>query len=223
MYGWNWLVRIHNRSHQSTCHAAPNSFPALLCMIYTVNTLRPIQNGRYFADDIFKCIFLNENAWISLKISLKFVPKVRIYNIPALVQIMAWCRPGDKPLSEPMMVSLLTHICVTRPQWVNDTISYNMTNWLKRFVLNSLFLHCDIYCLQPSNSYTYLGQIMVAELLVIYVLLTFRKKISNKMVFLISHMLSYRKFDRFYGKCNLSLWKNWKCHMNKCELIWNQT
>ena len=24
---------------------------------------------------------------------------------------MAWRRPGDKPLSEPMMVSLLTHIC----------------------------------------------------------------------------------------------------------------
>ena len=32
---------------------------------------------------------------------------------------MAWRRPGDKPLSEPMMLSLLTHICVTRPQWVN--------------------------------------------------------------------------------------------------------
>ena len=32
---------------------------------------------------------------------------------------MAWRRPGDKPLSEPMMASLLTHICVTRPQWVN--------------------------------------------------------------------------------------------------------
>ena len=32
---------------------------------------------------------------------------------------MAWRRSGDKPLSEPMMVSLLTHICVTRPQWVN--------------------------------------------------------------------------------------------------------
>ena len=48
-----------------------------------------------------------------------FVPKVRINNIPALVQIMAWRRPGDKSLSEPMMVSLLMHICVTRPQWVN--------------------------------------------------------------------------------------------------------
>ena len=41
--------------------------------------------------------------WISLTISLKFVPKVHINNIPALVQIMAWCRTGDKPLSEPMM------------------------------------------------------------------------------------------------------------------------
>ena len=72
-----------------------------------VNTLRPRQNGCHFADDIFKCIFLNENAWISLKISLKFVPKVQINNIPALVQIMAWRRPSDKRLSEPMVVSLL--------------------------------------------------------------------------------------------------------------------
>ena len=44
-----------------------------------------------------------------------------INNIPALAQIMAWRRPGDKPLSEPMMVRLLTHLCVTRPQWVNNT------------------------------------------------------------------------------------------------------
>ena len=82
------------------------------------NTLRPRHNGRHFADDILKCIFFNEDVWISIKISLKFVPKGPINYIPALVQIMAWRRPGDKPLSEPMMVSLLTHICVTRPQWV---------------------------------------------------------------------------------------------------------
>ena len=84
-----------------------------------LNTLRPRQNGRPYPDDIFKRIFFNQNVWISIKISLKFVPEVRINNIPALIQIMAWCRPGDKPLSEPMMISLLTHICVTRPQWVN--------------------------------------------------------------------------------------------------------
>ena len=83
-----------------------------------VNSLRLRPNRRHFADDIFKCILENENGWISPRISLKFVPKVRINNIPALVEIMAWRRPGDKPLSGPMMVSLLTHICVIRPQWV---------------------------------------------------------------------------------------------------------
>ena len=60
--------------------------------------------------------FMNKNVRISIKISLVFVPKGPINNIPALVKIMAWRRSGDKPLSEPMMVSLLTHICVTRPQ-----------------------------------------------------------------------------------------------------------
>ena len=88
------------------------------CLPSCFNTLRPRQNRRYFADDIFKFIFLNENAWIALKSSLRFLLKVWIKNIPELVQMMAWRRPGDKPLSEPMMVSLLTYICVTRPQWV---------------------------------------------------------------------------------------------------------
>ena len=76
-------------------------------------------NGRHFADAIFKCIVLNENVRIPIKISLKFVPKGPTNNIPVMVQIMAWRRSGDKPLSEPMMVSLPTHICVARPQRVN--------------------------------------------------------------------------------------------------------
>ena len=88
---------------------------------YWFNTLRPRQHGRHFADDTFKRIFLNENVIISIKISLKFVPDGPINNIPALVQIMAWRRLGDKPLSEPTMVLLLTDICVTRPQWVKST------------------------------------------------------------------------------------------------------
>ena len=92
------------------------------------NTLKPRQNGRHFADDIFKCIFLNENVWILLKISLKFVPKVPINKIPTLVQILAWRRPGDKPLSEPMLVILLTHICVTWPQWVKHS-DYVVIQW----------------------------------------------------------------------------------------------
>ena len=49
------------------------------------NTLRTKQNGRDFADDIFTCIFLNENIWISIKISLMLIPEGSIDNISALV------------------------------------------------------------------------------------------------------------------------------------------
>ena len=81
----------------------------------------------------FQMKFLKWKYLIPIKISLKFVPKFRINNIPALVQTRAWCRSGDKPLSEPIMFSLLTHICVTRSQWVNarfTPISWGTWDWL---------------------------------------------------------------------------------------------
>ena len=53
------------------------------------NTSRPRQDGRHFTDDIFKCIFFNENGCILIKFSLKYVHKGSIDNDPALVQIMA--------------------------------------------------------------------------------------------------------------------------------------
>ena len=59
------------------------------------------------ADDIFKCIFLNENVRISIKISLKFVPKGPIGNKSALVQVMAWRWTGDKPLPAPMLTQFI--------------------------------------------------------------------------------------------------------------------
>ena len=47
-----------------------------------ISTLRPRENSRHFPDDIFKWIFLNENIWISIEISLKFVVKgeIKIYQ-----------------------------------------------------------------------------------------------------------------------------------------------
>ena len=107
-----------------------------------VDTLRLRQNGCHFADDTFKCIFLNKNMWISTKISVKFVPEGPINNIPAVVQIMAWRLPGDKPLSEPMRVRLPTHICVTRPQWVNKNVNnFNgIYYFITRFILLLSFL-----------------------------------------------------------------------------------
>ena len=103
-----------NQEIQIHFHGLENKFKTT-----RLTTLRPRRNGQHFADDIFKHIFFNENVWISIKILLKFVLKGPINNIPALVQIMAWRYPGNKPLSEPMLVGLLTHTCVTRPQWVN--------------------------------------------------------------------------------------------------------
>ena len=75
-------------------------------------------NSTPFRNDIFKCIFSKKNALISLKLPLKVIPNVRIDNIAALVQIITERRPSDKALSESMVVSLLTHICGTRLQWV---------------------------------------------------------------------------------------------------------
>ena len=58
-----------------------------------INSLRPRLNRRPFADDIFKCIFLNENEWISPRISLKCVPKVRINNTSRR-QAIIWTSDG---------------------------------------------------------------------------------------------------------------------------------
>ena len=105
-------------------------FGTLVSMWWTfegINTMRLRQHGHHIPDDILKQIFINENIWISIEISLKFVPMYPINNIPALVQIMVWRRPV-KPSSEPMMVILLMHICVTRPQWVKLR-SYQVILW----------------------------------------------------------------------------------------------
>ena len=127
---WHWYWKsylmedkdpfiLHRQYHGCWWPGDARSQGMLRQMCYGLNTLRPRQNGHHFPEDIFKCIFWKENVWISINFSLKFVPKGSISNIPALVQIMAWRRLGDKPLSEPMLTYFPTHKCVSRPQWVN--------------------------------------------------------------------------------------------------------
>ena len=164
------LVQIMVWCHQATSHYLSHCWPRSMtpCGVTRpqwVNTLRLIQNGRQFPDDILKWIFLN--VGILIRIAFKFVPGSPINNIPALVQIMAWCRSGNKPLSEPMMVSLLMHICVMLPEWVNaiqiriklywhpiwigNEISYQIYLWVvSPEVLRSL-LRC-ITCKQVQSS-----------------------------------------------------------------------
>ena len=126
-----WIIRIYQ------------AWSSLVIRIVSfINTLGPRQNGRHFPVDFFKCIFLNENIWIYVKISLKFILKGPINNIPALVQLMAWCRPGDKLLCKPMMVSILTQMCITRPQWIND--SYSPTIMVTLHWLRVLYLEIEL-------------------------------------------------------------------------------
>ena len=116
-----------------------------------VNSLRPRQSRRHLTDGIFKRIFLKENVGISIKMSLKFVPKSPIGNILAMFQITAWRRPGAS--SEAMMVRLLTHICVARPQWVKAQMSKYMS-CLNMYVIIYLYPHFNgylvIFCQQKS-------------------------------------------------------------------------
>ena len=90
------------------------------------------------------CISLNENVWILTKTSLTFLPKDPINDIPALLQIMAWRRLGDEPLSKPMLVRLRTHVSVTLPQWVNT----------RETELNDA--EANMYGIKKPNSYPYL-------------------------------------------------------------------
>ena len=80
----------------------------------------------HFPDHILKWIFVNENVWILIKTSLKFASRGSQYS--NISSDNAWCQPGNKPLSEPMMVSLLMHVCVTQRKWVKP-----FTNFMYKF------------------------------------------------------------------------------------------
>ena len=80
--------------------------------------------------------FFNGNVWIPIKISLKSVRKGPINNIPALVRIMAWPSPGDKPLSERTAPSHYLNqwwLIYRRPQrvkWCESVISvWRQRSW----------------------------------------------------------------------------------------------
>ena len=114
--------------------------PSLITGMTEITAGHPQQNYKDATPILFRCllthwgrdkmasvsqtILSNAFSWMKmlefrLKFHWSFLPKDPINNVQALVQIMAWHRPGDKPLSEPMVVKLPMHICVTRPQWVN--------------------------------------------------------------------------------------------------------
>ena len=95
----------------------------------------------------FSTAFFGIKMFVFCKISLSFVPKVIFNNIPTLVQVIVWRRSVDKPLSEPMMVRLPTHICVTRPQWIRQKQG---TRYLTTFLpVTNIITTCIPDCVRP--------------------------------------------------------------------------
>ena len=84
------------------------------------------QNGRHFADDIFKRIFVNEEWCILIKISLKFVSKGLIRNTTALIYITAWHRIADKPLSESILTQFTDTYMRHYGRWIQATIDFGL-------------------------------------------------------------------------------------------------
>ena len=82
---WPWGIKLF------TNHNRAQTVYTICTLLVLNNTLRPRQKGRHFPDDIFKYIFFNENIWISIRFSLKFVPKFPIENKPVLVQAASHC------------------------------------------------------------------------------------------------------------------------------------
>ena len=133
---FGFLHHFCNGSKDSSGLQSPRFADMLKCILLNVphigicpthwvlgdfNTLRPRQNGQWA---ISKCIFRNENVWISIKISLKFVPKGLINNNPALVHIVACCLDSTKLLfSQQWLVYWLIYasLVTSKPQHTNPT------------------------------------------------------------------------------------------------------
>ena len=147
----------------------------------------------------FQVHFL-ENVWVPVKISLKFVPKGAINNIPALVQIMTWRRSGDKPLSEAMMGGFLMHICVTRPQWINILTA---KEWYSLEICFKSVL--KIYLMKSCICFISLCYLIYAYNLYLMQFWKYVKKNINL------HLMKFQKFKNFKWtpKTSMTLWVSW--------------
>ena len=97
------IVQLRSRTHTSWIISCLRQRFCVESGRSRLNSPPPGQNGNHFTDDSFRCIFVNEKFCILIKSSPNFVPKDPFDNNSALVEIMAWRRISDKPLSEPTL------------------------------------------------------------------------------------------------------------------------
>ena len=113
---------------ETSVKISPLPFPCCQRAPTGVNTSRPKKHGPRVEDSIFKCIFLSENSFIFIEISLKIVHMGSIDNNLALVQIMAWFQTCTKPLSDPIM-SYFTDANMCQPASMSYINAFISTLW----------------------------------------------------------------------------------------------
>ena len=133
---------------------------------YQVNRSPPGQNSRYFTDDIFRCIFVNEKFCI-YNISFMFVPKGPIDNNSVLVYIMAWRRVGASDYLNHCLPDSVTHIYATLggDQLISNEGNYwvEISSWLKWSLVeySSIIdlVNKSIPCIQNRNLWLRWGKL----------------------------------------------------------------
>ena len=106
----NFIVIALITTPQSCIHNSYHHSLHSIQMYTEFKELRPKEAGHHFTDNIFKCFFLNENLWISINISLKFVLEGQSNNIPSLIQIMACADQATSHYLNQWWLRLVTHI-----------------------------------------------------------------------------------------------------------------
>ena len=182
---------------------------------------------------IFQTIFSNAFSWMKiyeflLIHSTLFVRNNWQYNIPALLQIMAWRRSGDKPLSEPMMVSSLTHISFMISQIRLSGVS-NSNQWHYSFELLVAYIPIhDIYNLIMSITGIANSSLMYICIKLLISLNDIRNIISilmdrlNQVRHISNHNYRYHKFEcyetlkiRLLNHSENALRKSFSSHWHK--------
>ena len=105
-WGWDKMAAIHRKTNWIGIFVKPHK--CLGGWASRTVWLRKTDSSGLFEFEKCSCMKMFI-FW--LKFWVKFVPKGPIESVPALVQIMAWYRTGNKSLSEPMMA----YLCITRP------------------------------------------------------------------------------------------------------------
>ena len=103
---WYWEYRKSKTHRFYVIGGLPTFRVSIMPYVHNsyVNTLSTEQNGHHFAEDIFKCTSVNKNAW-----KFHWSLWVPLENKPTMVQVMAWCRPGDRPLFESILSKHYSH------------------------------------------------------------------------------------------------------------------